>query len=195
MRDIWERGDLGRGSLAQEPPRRPAPRPCTAPRSTSRARSRASTRRAGPCQARPSGTTRKSSGPTATLLDRPGSRSSQLGVDGHRQNHRTLLRHTGLLAMAPRVIGSKNTHELGRAEALHRKRMKDVLKDMPDSHVDHPLPVTPRWRVISKPSWASRWANKPDVDAMDDDELSWRFNRWTVRRLRAAQGRRRRYDG
>lgn len=75
----------------------------------------------------------------------------------------------------PRVIGSKNTHELGERVKpfADRKRMKDVLKDMPDLRiVDHPLPAdTTLARDLKTELGVAMGELGFDVDAMDDDEL------------------------
>ena len=74
-----------------------------------------------------------------------------------------------------RIVGSKNTHELSERirPLVDRKRMRDVLKDMPDLRiVDHPLPAdTMLARDLRAALDAAMSALGFDVNAMDDEEL------------------------
>jgi SWI/SNF-related matrix-associated actin-dependent regulator of chromatin subfamily A-like protein 1 len=90
----------------------------------------------------------------------------------------------------PRIMGSKNTHELGERVKpfADRKRMRDVLKDMPPLRiVEHPLPAD---TVIERAlrDELVKAASDLNLDAVDDDELLAEFQSSqvafsTVRRL------------
>ena len=75
----------------------------------------------------------------------------------------------------PRIVGSKNTHELGERVKpfADRKRMKDVLPQMPDLRiVEHSLPAdTMLARDLKAELGVAMSALGFDIDAMDDDEL------------------------
>jgi SWI/SNF-related matrix-associated actin-dependent regulator 1 of chromatin subfamily A len=75
-----------------------------------------------------------------------------------------------------RVVGSKNTSELAKRiePFIDRKRMKDVLKDMPDLRiVEHSLPadMTLSLDPDLRDELETAMKDLDDLDTLDDDEL------------------------
>ena len=74
-----------------------------------------------------------------------------------------------------RIVGSKNTHELGERVKpfADRKRMRDVLKDMPDLRiVEHALPTDTALEKSLRVELADAMEHLGfDIDVLDDDEL------------------------